>query len=174
MVTANKKVAPLNDEDLNDDNTINVYVPTMSSSKRRKRSEVDASNSEVTKVATPSSKKRKVLPVRAKEEDEALLSNVRPVVEVPSRKITPKTEPADEGAQQSSRKVHHRFDSEDPVEDFFSTAREHAVKRDEEKEESEETDDEDSEDDAPEAIGMQEAAKTTKSREQDALKAIKE
>jgi U3 small nucleolar RNA-associated protein 16 len=164
MIQASTKHDPLEEEDLNDDNTINVFVPTPNS-KRRKRAEPESSDSDEAKVITPSPKKRKFLPVRIKEGDDELLSNSRPVVEVLARKMIPEADMTSVKAQPSSKKTHRRFDSEEHTEEFFSTAREQAVVNDEE---------EDSDDDAPEAIGMQEAAETIKSREQDTAKAVKE
>lgn len=175
MVTTKKQYV---EEDLNDDNTtINVFVPPPSSGRRRKRAEVESSDVEEAEALTPSPKKRKVLPVRFKDGDEGLILNSRPVVEVPSRRMSPEEEKLHaEAPASSSKKAHRRFDSEDDTEDFYSTARERAAEDDVEKQEAieEEDEDEDSDDDAPEAIGMQEAAQTVKSKEQDAAKAVKE
>lgn len=160
----------LEEEGLDDNNSINVYVPTPKSSKRRKRTEAEDSDmDDEEQVVTPSPKKRKVLPVRAKDGEEERPST-RPVVEIPVMSTSPKTQ-----TPVSAKKKHRRFDSEEPAEEFFSTAPEKSTQDDEENQgAADDREIEDSEDDAPETIGMQEAAETIKSKEKDAAKAVKE
>lgn len=158
------------EEELDDNNSINVYVSTPKSSMRRKRTEVEDSDlDDEEQVVTPSPKKRKVLPVRAKDGEEERTST-RPVVEIPVMGASPKID-----TPVSTNKKHRRFDSEEPTEEFFSTAPEKSTQDDEDNQGvADEEEIEDSEDDEPEAIGMQEAAETIKSREKDAAKAVKE
>lgn len=66
---------------------------------------------------------------------------------------------------------HKRFDSEEAEPELFSTAREDPEAGEEVADSDE---DSDSEDDAPEAIGIQDAAKEVKSKERDTAKAVKE
>ncbi len=188
--TQNKVAA----EELTDENTINVYVPTPSASTRqRKRGRKEALKMNGTDgSATPSAKKRKVLPVRAKE----MKSNTYPVVEIPLRKISLKPEahlktPAkkievkdsedeEEDASptkfftpmESIPKKHKRFGSEEVIEEPFSTAPESS--KDDNEKEAEKEDSEESDDEAPEVVGMQEAAKSLRSKEQETAKAVKE
>ncbi|KUJ19076.1 uncharacterized protein LY89DRAFT_731498 [Mollisia scopiformis] len=159
------------DEELNDENSIIVDVPPPRS-KSRKRTVSDLSGE--VKVKTPSPKKRKVLPVRGKDGDEEKLPSTRPVVEIPARTMSPPraTTGTIEGHESGRKTNHRRFDSEEPVEEVFSTTREPAGNA--EDSQSEEHEDEDSDDDAPEAVGMQEAAQTIRAREKDAAKAVKE
>lgn len=66
---------------------------------------------------------------------------------------------------------HKRFDSEEAEPELFPTAREDPEAGEEVADSDE---DSDSEDDAPEAIGIQDAAKEVKSKERDTAKAMKE
>ena len=66
---------------------------------------------------------------------------------------------------------HKRFDSEEAEPELFSTARDDPEAGEEVADSDE---DSDSEDDAPEAIGIQDAAKEVKSKERDTAKAVKE
>ncbi|CZR61617.1 uncharacterized protein PAC_11514 [Phialocephala subalpina] len=171
MVTPRTRREPL-EEDLDDNNSISVYVPTPKSSKRRKRTEVEDSDmDDEEQVVTPSPKKRKVLPVQAKDgEEERPSSSTRPVVEIPAVIPSPEAE-----TPVSTKTKHRRFDSEEPAEEFFSTAPEKSTQDNWENQEvADEEEIDDSEDDAPEAIGMQEAAETIRSREKDTAKAVKE
>ncbi|KAK0118673.1 hypothetical protein ONS95_007556 [Cadophora gregata] len=85
---------------------------------------------------------------------------------------------AEEGKSEEPEKVevntktkHKKFGSEEPEPEFFSTAREEPDVA-EEIADSEEGSN--SEDDAPEAIGIQDAAKEIKSKERDTAKAVKD
>ncbi|KAH7416835.1 hypothetical protein BKA64DRAFT_636236 [Cadophora sp. MPI-SDFR-AT-0126] len=75
------------------------------------------------------------------------------------------------GDEVDTKTKHKRFGSEEAEPEFFSTARENPEAIEEIADSDE---DSDSEDDAPEAIGIQEAAKEVKSKERDTAKAVKE
>jgi U3 small nucleolar RNA-associated protein 16 len=196
MVTTRRKQieTPL-DDDLSEYNPIHVDVPTSSEKRGRcAKPEDTLEMSPEEESLPPSTKRRKTLPLREREAEspEGDLEDIKgvkthPVVEIPARKATPPKgqiggvisvgSPAKREEQQdfSSKKTHKRFESEDIDEEFFSTARESnegdlvdapIVLSDEESGESD--------DDAPEAIGIQEAAQTIKSKDRDAAKVVKE
>jgi len=198
MVTTRprNRAAPA-EEALNEESSINVYVPiprtTRGQTRARIEDKVDRSNDET--VATPVRKKRKILPVREKDVDTPNTVKTIPVVEVPARKVTPEPdfgqevvspnpseslESPDEEQEASQEEIdtkskHRRFGSEEQDEQFFSTAREVIPSDDDpDIEAGSEDESEDSEDDAPEAIGIQEAAKDVRSKERDTAKALKE
>ncbi len=139
-------------------------------------------------IATPSSKKRKVLPVRAKSvkspKGPRRIKDTIPVVEIPAKKMILDVEVEEDEAESPSEREkeephkdiasaskHHRFASEELGDDLFSTARENVAENSEDVSpvisSSEESDE------APEAIDIQEAAKTAKSKEREALQAVK-
>ncbi|KAI9048004.1 hypothetical protein LZ554_007802 [Drepanopeziza brunnea f. sp. 'monogermtubi'] len=198
MVTSRSQTRKV-EKVLTDDNTINVHV---SSSSKKRSQRAPAGDVNMEDEGTPSAKKRKILPVREKVKPAVAMSRL--VVEIPARKATPKLEgnagtpakpieieddseddsadeveiagknvgkePAKEEVKIDAQKTHKRFDSEEPEPEpeLFSTAREILEEiADSEKEE-------DSEDDAPEAIGIQQAAEEVKSKERSTAKAVKE
>ncbi|KAE8446815.1 hypothetical protein EG329_011592 [Mollisiaceae sp. DMI_Dod_QoI] len=163
------------EEELNDDNSINVYVPTRNSRRRKRIEGEENPNLTEEKATTSSPKKRKILPVRVKDGEDDMPSSSRLVVEIPAKRMSPPVETlaAVNGQETTPKTKHRRFDSEQSADEFYSTAREQAVEKNEDSQQAVD-EDEDSEDDAPEAIGMQEAAETIKSREKDAARAVKE
>jgi hypothetical protein len=197
VATRRKPVEAPADDDLNEDNSIHVDIPTSSSKKKGKRAKPEDTPelSAEEQSLPPSTKRRKTLPLREKDGDSVdgdmqATRGVKthPVVEIPARKATPPKGDADgvpsvgtsekpddpEQRDVASNKKHHRFGSEDLDEAFFSTARESneggladspIVLSDEESEKS---------DDAPEAIGIQEAAQHIKSKDREAAKVFKE
>merc|ERR1712093_424437 len=206
MVTSRSQSrAARRDDEVNDDNTIHVYVSSGQKRKLRSSGAGDTEAGEEKEIATPSAKKRKTLPVREKGSS-PVVKNTIPVVEIPARKATPEIEakagtPAkpieiEDDVEESSdddvseqeqeeeenaveqkevevdaKTKHKRFDSEEAEEELFSTARDDPEAAGEVADSNE---DSDSEDDAPEAIGIQDAAKEVKSKERDTAKAVKE
>jgi U3 small nucleolar RNA-associated protein 16 len=195
VTTRRKQVETLVDDDLDEDNPLPVDVPTSSKKRSRRAKPEDTPElSAKEESLPPSTKRRKTLPLRERDVeslggDMEDLKEVKthPVVEIPVRKATPpksqiggvtsagSSEKREEQQDVVSKKTHKRFGSEDLDEGFFSTARESnegdrvdapIVLSDEEREESD--------DDAPEAIGIQEAAQTIKSKDRDAAKVVKE
>ncbi|KAJ5038983.1 uncharacterized protein L3040_006656 [Drepanopeziza brunnea f. sp. 'multigermtubi'] len=196
MVTSRSQTRKV-EKVLTDDNTINVHI---SSTSKKRSQRAPAGDVNMEDEGTPSAKKRKILPVREKVKPAVSMSRL--LVEIPARKATPKLEdnagtpakpieieddsedvsadevdiveknvgkePAKEEVKIDTQKTHKRFDSEEPGPELFSTAREIP----EEIADSEE--EEDSEDDAPEAIGIQQAAEEVKSKERSTAKAVKE
>ena len=198
MVTTRQKLTQeVAEEEIDEENSINVYVPD-STKRRQKRA---LSEEDTTKIIPSSSRKRKKLPVRAKEIESPDPTKTRPVVEILVKKMSPAPDNANisaiddeaaaseeqesevdegpDGPQVEAEKLpeapkHRRFGSE-PVEDeFFSTAREVAAEEDRKVVEDSEEDSDDSGDDAPEAVGIQEAAKSIKLKEMEAAKSVKE
>lgn len=193
VTTRGKQVETPLGGDLDEENTILVHVPTSSKKRSRRAKLEDTPEMSAQEESVPSStKKRKTLPLREREV-ESLEGNVedvkgvktRPVVEIPARKATPpkgqidgvtsvgSSEKREEQQDVVTKKTHKRFGSEDLDEEFFSTVRDSnegylveapIVLSDDESEES---------DDAPEAIGIQEAAQTIKSKDRDAAKIVK-
>jgi U3 small nucleolar RNA-associated protein 16 len=194
VTTRRKQVETPVDDDLNEDNPIPVDVPTSSKKRSRRAKPEDTPEMNVEEESLPpSTKRRKTLPLREREvespegETEDFKGvKTHPVVEIPARKATPPKSQIggvtlvglsekEEQQDVASKNTHKRFGSEDLDEEFFSTARESSegdlvdvpiVLSDEESEESD--------DDAPEAIGIQEAAQTIKSKDRDAAKVVKE
>jgi hypothetical protein len=163
------------EEESTDDNSINVYLPT-SSAKKHLRLTLEEGMVNDNEIATPSSKKRKVLPVRAKSvkspKGPRRIKDTIPVVEIPAKKMILDVEVKEEPHKDiASASKHHRFASEELGDDLFSTARENVAENSEDVSpvisSSEESDE------APEAIDIQEAAKTAKSKEREALQAVK-
>lgn len=207
MVTTRQRDSQISAGDsLEEEDSINVYVPTSSSKRQRSRSKRTTSSEEdeaEAEYAPPSSRKRKRLPVRAKDVESPDPGRTRPVVEIPVKKISPEPdhtntvvrEEEGEGEEEEhtndkSRedvaksaepimpKRHLRFESEELADEFFSTAREVAFNDDGQSKTSKDPrviqDSDESEDDAPEAIGIQEAAKTAKMKDEEAARAMKE
>merc|ERR1711939_588435 len=186
MVTSRSQSrAARRDDEVNDDNTIHVYVSSGQKRKLRSSGAGDTEAGEEKEIATPSAKKRKTLPVREKGSS-PVVKNTIPVVEIPARKATPEIEakagtPAkpieieddveEKEVEVDAKTKHKRFDSEEAEEELFSTARDDPEAAGEVADSNE---DSDSEDDAPEAIGIQDAAKEVKSKERDTAKAVKE
>jgi hypothetical protein len=69
---------------------------------------------------------------------------------------------------------HRRFGSEEVEDEFFSTAREVAAADENATDDRIIEDSQDSDDEAPDAVGIQEAAMSVKSKDRDAAKAVKE
>jgi U3 small nucleolar RNA-associated protein 16 len=202
MVTTRKRLSQeAVGEEIDDENSINVYVPSSSKSrqKRTKQEDVVVLSDDDDATSTPTStRKRKRLPVRAKDVESPGLSKTRPVVEIPTKKISPEPDHGkdltieneevvseDQDEERESKAVeslknskHHRFESEQVDDEFFSTAREAAVEENATSKTPADAptieDSEDSEDDAPEAVGIQEAAMSVKLKDRDAAKAVKE
>jgi U3 small nucleolar RNA-associated protein 16 len=195
VTTRRKQVETPLDDGLSEYNPIHVDVPTSSKKRgRRAKPEDTPEMSAEEDSLPPSTKRRKTLPLREREVEspEGDLEDFKgvkthPVVEIPARKATPpkgqiggvilvgSSEKREEQQDVVSKKTHKRFGSEDLDEEFFSTARGSnegdlvdapIVLSDEESEESD--------NDAPEAIGIQEAAQTIKSKDRDAAKVVKE
>ena len=163
-------------EDSSDDNSITVYVPgTTSTRKSASRKRNATSIDSVVAEGTPSrsAKKRKVaaLPVRKKaenleEQDEESdempsIVNSTPVVEIRVNKAL--VQAAKNGG---SAKKHKKFDSDDEQDEeepVFSTAQE---SQDIEEEEDS------SDDDAPEEVGAQTAVQNVKAQTESAKQAI--
>ena len=145
----------------------NVYVPISSAKRKSQKISLD---DEVT--SSPSAKKRKILPVRAKEED-VVVAKSRLVVEIPVRNITPPLEgqgKADVSIERiDSMKKHKKFGSEEPELEphIFSTAPEQPEIIDSE------VDEEETDNDAPEEVDAQDAARVAKVQAQSAADAIK-
>jgi U3 small nucleolar RNA-associated protein 16 len=205
MVTTRQKdtQAPA-DHGIEEDDTINVYVPSSISKGQRKGTKRTSSSEEdEAEYVPPSTRKRKRLPVRAKDVESPDPAKTRPVVEIPAKKISPEpdhvniftTEDAEEGMEDKNdqgeehdaaaaeilEKSSHRRLGSEPVEDeFFSTAREQVNEENAISKPSvdsrviQDSEDEDSDDDAPEAVGMQEAAKSVKMKEEEAARVVKE
>jgi hypothetical protein len=200
MVTTRQKntQAPAGDE-IEEEDSINVYVPRSSSKRQRKRTKgTSSSDEDAAEYVPPSSRKRKRLPVRAKDVAESPdPGKTRPVVEIPVRKISPEPDPDDivaaeeddddtkfqdeehdtiaAGPLEGSK--HRRFGSQPAENELFSTARE--VANDEDKAKTVEDvqvieDSEDSDDDAPEAVGIQEAAESVRAKDREAARVVKE
>ena len=193
---------PVEDE-VNEENSINVYVPN-SSKRRQKRAKdegvVVLSDDDDAEFKLPSTRKRKRLPVRAKDVESPDPVKSRLVVEIPAGGISQEPEQGNEvttrkevedtkardetqdvvAAEPLERSKHRRFGSEEAEDEFFSTAREAVIDEEDavvkaagskEVEDSEVS--EVSEDDAPEAVGIEEAAKAVKLKDRDAAKAVK-
>jgi U3 small nucleolar RNA-associated protein 16 len=202
MVTTRQRNTqdPIEDK-INEENSINVYVP--SSAKRQPKrtkdeSVVVLSDDDEAEFKPPSTKKRKRLPVRAKDVESPDPGKTRPVVEIPAKKSSPEPEQGNEvtireevedtkaqheaqdvgAAGPLERSKHRHFESEEAEHEFFSTAREAIMDEGdgaiEAVDSREVQDSEDSEDDAPEAVGIQEAAKAVKLKDRDAAKVVKE
>jgi U3 small nucleolar RNA-associated protein 16 len=185
---------PVEDE-VNEENSINVYVPN-SSKRRQKRAKdegvVVLSDDDDAEFKLPSTRKRKRLPVRAKD-----VESPDPVVEIPAKNISQEPEQGNEvttrkevedtkardetqdvvAAEPLERSKHRRFGSEEAEDEFFSTAREAVIDEEDavvKAAGSQEVEDSEvSEDDAPEAVGIEEAAKAVKLKDRDAAKAVK-
>lgn len=189
--------------EVEEEDSINVYVPTSSSKRRRKSVKgMSSSDEDAAEYVPPSSRKRKRLPVRAKDVENSDPGKTRLVVEIPAKKISPEPDHGHEVAAEEEEEdtnaqngehyaadaetikptKHRRFGSEEVEGEFFSTAREgvnnkenatpksiedHRVVEDSEGSE-------DSDDDAPEAVGIQEAAKNLKLKDQEAARVVKE
>jgi U3 small nucleolar RNA-associated protein 16 len=194
VTTRRKQVQSPVDDDLNEDNPIHDDVPASSKKRSRLAKSEDAPEMSAEEESPPpSTKRRKTLPLREREVEspegdmEGLKgAKTHPVVEIPARKATPpkgqiggvtsaRSSEKEERQGVVGKKTHKRFGSEDLDEEFFSTARESnegdlvdapIVLSDEESEESD--------DDAPEAIGIQEAAQAIKLKDRDAAKVVKE
>jgi len=125
------------EKQLTADDSIHLRVSLSSGSgkKRKGHSQHEAISNEE-EFVTPSSKKRRVLPVRAKNvKTPQKFKDTRPVVEIPARKITPETEVVKEDKELLRSKAsglklavatpakHHRFASEELEQEIFSTAR---------------------------------------------------
>merc|ERR1711939_258985 len=163
MVTSRSQSrAARRDDEVNDDNTIHVYVSSGQKRKLRSSGAGDTEAGEEKEIATPSAKKRKTLPVREKGSS-PVVKNTIPVVEIPARKATPEIEakagtPAkpieieddveEKEVEVDAKTKHKRFDSEEAEEELFSTARDDPEAAGEVADSNE---DSDSEDDAPEA-----------------------
>merc|ERR1712093_697568 len=92
MVTSRSQSrAARRDDEVNDDNTIHVYVSSGQKRKLRSSGAGDTEAGEEKEIATPSAKKRKTLPVREKGSS-PVVKNTIPVVEIPARKATPEIE----------------------------------------------------------------------------------
>jgi U3 small nucleolar RNA-associated protein 16 len=202
VTTRQKDTQTPADREIEEKDSINVYVPSSSSSKRQRKGAKGKSSSEEDEAeyVPPSSRKRKRLPVRAKDAESPDLGKTRPVVEIPVKKISPDPDHANTGpteeeevedteaqdeehnavaAETLENSKHRRFGSEPAEDEFFSIARE--VVNDEENQASKAGEDsrviedsEDSEDDAPEAVGIQEAAKNVKLKDREAARVVKE
>ncbi|KAE9367907.1 hypothetical protein N431DRAFT_486905 [Stipitochalara longipes BDJ] len=192
-------------DSLEDEESINVYVPT-SSSKRQRRGAKRSSSSEEDEAdyAPPSSRKRKRLPVRAKDVESPEPGKTRPVVEISVKKMSPEpdhryTGGVEEGEGEEEKeeeedvnvnnkeqdtetaepivpKKHLRFGSEEGDDEYFSTARDVVVDEDiprivEDPRMIQDSDE--SEGDAPEAVGIQEAAESVKLKDEEAARALK-
>jgi U3 small nucleolar RNA-associated protein 16 len=194
VTTRRKQVETPVDDDLNEDSLTHDDIPT--SSRKRGRCTKLENTPEISaeeESVPPSTKRRKTLPLReseveSPEGDMEDLKGVKthPVVEIPARKATPPkgqiggvtsagSSEKEERQDVVSKKTHKRFGSEDIDEEVFSTARESnegdlvdalIVLSNEESEESD--------DDAPETIGIQEAAQAIKLKDRDAAKVVKE
>jgi hypothetical protein len=200
MVTTRQKntQAPAGDE-IEEEDSINVYVSTSSSKRQRRRTKgTSSSDEDAAEYVPPSSRKRKRLPVRAKDVVESPdPGKTRPVVEIPVRQISPEpdhndlvaaeeedddTKFQDEehdtvAAEPLESSKHRRFGSQPAEDELFSTARE--VANDEDKAKTVEyfqviEDSEDSDDDAPEAVGIQEAAESVRTKDREAARVVKE
>lgn len=186
------------EEELTDENSIHVYVPTSSVKKRKARAleEEDMSDNDV--FVTPSTSKKRKLPVRGKSAKSAkgakVAPDTHPVVEIHSRPIASQelalvVEEEEDEPEAEEAKIptttpskppskHRRFASEEPLQ-VFSTPREEfsPVKNTQEAPivigDSEE-EDEESADEAPEAIDTQQAAKDIQLKEKEAAQAVQE
>jgi hypothetical protein len=205
MVTTRQKdtQAPAN-HGIEEDDSINVYVPSSISKRQRKGTKRTSSSEEdEADYVPPSTRKRKRLPVRAKDVESPDPGKTRPVVEIPAKKISPEpdyvntftTEEAEEGMEDKNdqgeehdaaatdileKSNHRRFGSEPAEDEFFSTARGQVNEENAMSEPAvdsrviQDSEDEVSDDDAPEAVGMQEAAKSAKIKEEKAARVVKE
>lgn len=205
MFTARQKdtQAPA-DHGIEEDDSINVYVPSSISKRQRKGTKITSSSEEdEAEYVPPSTRKRKRLPVRAKDVESPDPGKTRPVVEIPAKKISPEpdhvntstNEEAEEGmgdknaqgeehdaatAEIREKFNHCRFGIEPAEDEFFSTAREQVNEENAMSKPAvdprviQDSEDEDSDDDAPEAVGMQEAAKSVKMKEEEAARVVKE
>merc|ERR1712093_884460 len=186
MVTSRSQSrAARRDDEVNDDNTIHVYVSSGQKRKLRSSGAGDTEAGEEKEIATPSAKKRKTLPVREKGSS-PVVKNTTPakpieieddVEESSDDDVSEQEQEEEENAVEQkevevdAKTKHKRFDSEEAEEELFSTARDDPEAAGEVADSNE---DSDSEDDAPEAIGIQDAAKEVKSKERDTAKAVKE
>lgn len=184
MVNTRNKAAntsPVEDE-LTEDNLSNVYVPSGSKRKSIRISKDETSDNEV--FETPVGKKRKTLPVRAKD-GETPRSNTRPVVEIPAMKMTlPPAPQLQTEVPPPSTKKHKKFDNEEPKDEIFSTARSQRYgEKDSEAEEDSDLEEqkqpdlddsgEESDDEAPEEVQKEDAMKSAKSKAESAAEAVK-
>jgi len=196
MVARAQYLSEPTEEELTDGNSIKFYMPTASAKKRRRLAE-DGGMTNDNQIATLSSKKRKVLPVRAKSVKSVKspksprgVKDTIPVVEIPAKKMILDVEmEEDETASPSkmeqeepqeepqedivSASKHRRFASEELSDDLFSIAGGKVVEKNEDIAQVVSSDEE-SGDEAPEALDIQEAAKTAKSKEREAAKAVTE
>jgi U3 small nucleolar RNA-associated protein 16 len=202
MVTTRQKDTQNADHQIEEEDSINVYVLSSSSKRQRKGAKGKSSSEEdEAEYVPPSSRKRKRLPVRAKDSPD--IGKTRPVVEIPVKKISPEpnngnTSASDEeeeeeqqgtkardeehaaaSAKSVEKSKHRRFGSEPAEDEFFSTAGE--VVNDTGRSTFEVGEDsgviedsEDSEDEAPEAVGIHEAAEHVKSKDREAARVVQE
>ncbi len=205
MVTTRQKDSQATaDHGIEEDVSINVYVPSSISKRQRKGAERTSSSEEdEAEYVPPSTRKRKRLPVRAKDVESPDPGKTRPVVEIPAKKISPEPDHVDmpmngeaekgmgdkiaPGEENDAAKAeipenlnHHRFGCEPAEDEFFSTAREQVNEKNAMSKPAmdsrviQDSEDEDSDDDTPEAVGMQEAAKSVKMKEEEAARVVKE
>jgi U3 small nucleolar RNA-associated protein 16 len=187
MVTTRQKdtQAPA-DHGIEEDDTINVYVPSSISKGQRKGTKRTSSSEEdEAEYVPPSTRKRKRLPVRAKDVESPDPDHVNIfTTEDAEEGMEDKNDQGEEhdaAAAEILEKSSHRRLGSEPVEDeFFSTAREQVNEENAISKPSvdsrviQDSEDEDSDDDAPEAVGMQEAAKSVKMKEEEAARVVKE
>jgi hypothetical protein len=184
MVTPRTKL--VQEEKLTDKNSVNGQE-SIGSAKRRRGHTHEEHMSGDDEFMTPSSKKRKVLPVRAKNaKSPKKTKDTRPVVEIPATKFSPELQFVEDEEEEdvkpeelknvSTPLNHLRFSSEDPEQEIFLTARQERTiyKEDIEEVIGSSTGEEDSDDEAPEAIDTQEAFKAIKSKEKEAAQAVRE
>ena len=166
---------------MTEDNSINVYAPSGSKRKSIQTSKDETSDNVF--FETPVGKKRKTLPVRAKD-SETPRSNTRPVVEIPARKMTsPPAPQLQTEVPPPSTKKHKKFDNEEPEEEIFSTTKpQRHGKTDSDAEddsdlgEQKQPDLDDSgeeSDEAPEEVQKEDAMKSAKSKAESAAEAVK-
>jgi U3 small nucleolar RNA-associated protein 16 len=198
VTTRQRNTQVLLGDEIEEEDSINVYVPSSNSKNQRNiTKETPSSGEDAAEYVPPSSRKRKRLPVRAKDVESPDPGKARPVVEIPIKKISPEPDHGNilaDGGEDENIKAqdeehdtvavehpkgsnHHRFGSESANEEYFSTAREVMHDKDETNavEDSRVVEDsEDSDDDAPEAVGVQEAAESIKIKARESARVVKE
>ena len=183
------------DEELDEGNTIHVYVPTSTTRLQVRAISEDIPEMSAGGVSTQATEKQRMLPLREKDAAGERVVTTRPVVEIPARKLTPVATTPRKGTSAgnaeiiaddedgsckgapSARTHHRRFGSEELQDGFFSTARESKEGEhdgDDGDESPVDKDNDESEDDAPEAVGIQDAAQSIKSKDKLIAKAINE
>lgn len=172
VTTRNQQYQKPTADDLTKDVIVVDVTPVSNSKRKSHKISKDDQSSPNSTISSPSTKKRKPLPVRAKLA-ESIIVDTTPVVGLSTKPSNSSHILEEDIETAGSHDVlkHKKFDSEEPdQEHFFSTAPEQAEPYNQEVEDS---DDGSSENDAPDEIGAEFAAREANHQAQNAAEAIK-